>query len=70
MTTGTAMTRTRFDFDALPQPQRRKVSKKLARLRTARRVLHFIGFLSFWAVALGLAYLAMTAAAFLFVCLS
>ena len=69
MTTGTAMTRTRFDFDALPRPKH-QVSKKLARLRTARRVLHFIGFLSFWAVVLGLAYLAMTAAAFLFVCLS
>lgn len=70
MTYGETINRTRFQFDAMPKARRKAPSKKLARLRMARRVLHFIGFLSFWAVALSLAYLAAMAAAVLFVALS
>ena len=70
MTYGETIPRTRFQFDAMPKARRKAPSKKLARPRMARRVLHFIGFLSFWAVALSMAYLALLAAVFLFVAMS
>lgn len=64
---------TRLDFDTMAQivaAQRRAERKKLARLRTAKRVLHFIGFLCYWAVAYAIMYLAMLAAIIVCICLS
>jgi hypothetical protein len=54
----------RFDFDtvaAIAATQRRAERKKLARLRTAKRVLHFIGFICYWATAYAALFLAMLA---------
>lgn len=64
---------TRYDFDTVAQvaaTQRRAGRKKLARLRTAKRVLHFAGFLCYWAVIFAVAYLAMLAAMAVFIFLS
>lgn len=49
-----ATTRTRFDFEAF-SASRRKVYK---RKRLIKRVAHFAGFLTFWAVTLAVAELA------------
>lgn len=67
--------RYRYPFDTItytkPEtPQRRAARRKLARLRTIKRALHFIGFLCFWATVLAVTCLAMLAAMFLFVSLS
>ena len=64
---------TRFDFETVARiaaTQRRAERKKLSRLRTIKRVLHFIGFLCFWAVFISAAYLAMLAAMIVCICLS
>lgn len=74
MTYGQQMTaRTRYDFAAvaaITAANRRAERKKLARLRILKRVLHFIGFLSYWAVALSVTYLVLLAIMVLFVCLA
>lgn len=49
--------RTRFPFDALSAQQRKATRRKLARLRKIRRVVHFLGFLAFWAVTISVTYL-------------
>lgn len=64
---------TRFDFDtvaAIAATQCRAERKKLARLRTAKRVLHFAGFLCYWAIAFSAMYLAMLAAMIVCILLS
>lgn len=53
---------TRFNFQTYSKPAPRKKRSKLRRLLSVKRALHFIGFLSFWAVALSITYLAMLAA--------
>jgi hypothetical protein len=63
----------RFDFDTVAEiaaTQRRAECKKLARLRTAKRALHFVGFLCYWAIAFSAIYLAMLAAMIVCICLS
>ena len=60
MTYGQPAARTRFDFDCVAQiatTQRRAEHKKLRRLRKAKQALHFLGFLSYWAIILGIFYL-------------
>ena len=65
-----AATRCRFNFDALsaarPQAKRRKHTKIL----TTRRVLHFMGFLAFWAVMLSITFLITLAFMLMFVLLA
>lgn len=68
-------TRYRYNFDAIsytkPEtPQRKAARRKLARLRAIKKVLHFIGFICFWATVLAVTCLAMLVAMFLFVALS
>ena len=53
-----ATTRTRFDFEAF-SASRRKVNK---RKRIIKRAAHFAGFLTFWAVTLAVAALAILVA--------
>ena len=50
---------TRFDFETLSTAQQRAERKKLRRLRTVRRLIHFIGFLTYWAILLSITYLVM-----------
>lgn len=57
-------------ISAFAAAQRRADRKKLRRLRTIKRALHFVGFLAFWAVILGIAYLLSLAAMIVFICLS
>ena len=57
---------TRFDFDtvtAIAATQRQADRRKLRRLRKAKRALHFIGFLSYWAIFTGICWLLILAAA-------
>ena len=73
MTYSQAAIKTRFDFEAVAQiaaTQRRAERKKIARLRKAKRVLHFVGFLSYWAIITGTTYLAALAVMVAFVCMS
>lgn len=66
-------TATRFDFGAISQStaaRRRAERKKLARLRILKRVVHFLGFLSFWTVVLSVTYLVLLAVMIGLVCLA
>lgn len=68
-----AVSRTRFDFDAMAAiiaNQRRKERRKLRRLRKVKRALHFFGFLCYWAIVAGIGSTLITAAMVLFVFLS
>ena len=70
MTYGQPAARTRYDFEAvaaIAARQRRADRKKLRRLRKAKRALHFLGCLSYWAVALGITYLLALAVMVLFI---
>lgn len=72
MTYSTAA-RTRFDFDTVAQiaaTQRQVERKKLRRLRKVKRALHFLGFLSYWAIIVGITWLLALAVMILFVCLA
>jgi hypothetical protein len=54
-----------MDFAALAKiaaTQRRKEHKKLRRLRAIKRALHFVGFLSYWAIFAGVTWLLALAA--------
>lgn len=69
----TPAARTRFDFAAVEQittNRRRKERKRLARLRKTKRVLHFIGFLSYWSVFAGITMLVGLGFMILFISLS
>jgi hypothetical protein len=73
MTYSQTAVKTRYDFETVAQiaaTQRRAERKKLARLRTIKRVLHFVGFLSYWAIFAGIAYLVATAVMIAFVCMA
>ena len=73
MTYGQPAARYRFNFETAAQiaaDQRRAERKKLRRLRTIKRVLHFVGFLAYWAIILGIAYLLTLAAGIVFIFLS
>ena len=73
MTYGHPAARTRFDFETVAQiaaNQRRADRKKLRRLHMAKRALHFLGFLSYWAIIVSIAYLAMLAVSVVFIYLS
>lgn len=64
---------TRFDFGTIAQitaAKRRAEHKKLARLRILKRVVHFLGFLSFWALVLSITYLVALAVMITLVCLA
>lgn len=53
-------TRTRYDFETVAQiraAQRRAARQRLARLRRVKRILHFVGFLTYWAVIVSAVYL-------------
>lgn len=71
-------TRTRFDFDtvaALSSCRRSSTtmsqsSRKLARLRAAKKALHFLGFLCYWAIALSIGFLVIIASITLFIFLA
>ena len=54
--------RYRYQYQTTSAPRPRALPRKVARLLIAKRVLHFIGFLCFWAVALSVAFLAMLVA--------
>ncbi len=60
--------RYRYNPPSITRPQAKR--RKLARLLTARRVLHFMGFLAFWAVVLSITYLITVAALAVFILLS
>ena len=69
----TPAARTRFDFAAVEQitaDRRRAERRKLRRLRKAKRVLHFIGFLSYWAVFAGITMLLALGCMILFIYLA
>lgn len=69
----TTTTQTRFDFGAMEKitaAKRRAERKKLARLRILKRAVHFLGFLSFWALVLSITYLVGLAVMIVFVCLA
>lgn len=73
MAYGQPAARTRYDFDAVAQivaNQRRAERKRLRRLRTIKRALHFLGFLSYWAIIVGTAYLLSLAVMILFIYLA
>lgn len=64
---------TRFDFGTIAQcttARRRAERKKLARLRILKRAVHFLGFLSFWALVLSITYLVGLAVMIALVCLA
>ncbi|MBR5889119.1 MAG: hypothetical protein IKY92_03665 [Akkermansia sp.] len=61
---------TRYQFQTYSAPKPRKKNRKLARLLTTRKLLHFIGFLSFWATTLAITYLCMLVTLAAFVWLS
>lgn len=70
MTYSHTVVNTRFDFETVAQiaaTQRHAERKKLRRLRKAKRALHFVGFLSYWAIFAGIAWLLSLAA--MIVCL-
>lgn len=53
-------TRTRYDFTtaaAIHAAQRRAARKRLAKLRRVKRILHFVGFLAYWAAFASAVYL-------------
>lgn len=73
MTYGQPAARTRFDFDTVAQiaaNQRRADRKKLRRLRKVKRALHFLGFLSYWAIIVGITWLLSLAVMILFIYLA
>ena len=73
MTYSQTAVNTRFDFEAVAQiaaTQRQAERKKLHRLRQAKRALHFLGFLSYWAIIGGIAYLLALAVMIAFVCMA
>ena len=56
--------RSRYNYSTvavIAAAQRKAERKRLARLRTIKRALHFIGFLCYWAVAIAVVYLVMLA---------
>ena len=61
---------TRFDFDALSTAWQMAERKRLRRLRILRRTLHFIGFVSYWAIFAGAVYLLSLAAGIVVIILS
>ncbi len=65
-----AATRCRFNFDALSVARPQAKRRKLAKILTTRRVLHFMGFLAFWAVMLSITFLITLAAMAMFVLLA
>lgn len=62
-------TRCRFNFDALSVTQPQAKRRKRTKLLTTRRVLHFMGFLAFWAVMWSITFLITMAFMFMFVLL-
>lgn len=58
-TTARPAIRNKARYVTAPRRRRLPKNKRLARLVAVKRALHFVGFLCYWAVALGLAYLAM-----------
>jgi hypothetical protein len=73
MTYGQPAARTRYDFEAVAQITanlRRAERKRLRRLRAIKRALHFLCFLSYWAIVLGIGYLLSLAVMILFIYLS
>lgn len=63
-------TRTRYPFTNTGSKRPGKARRKLARLRTIKRLLHFVGFLAYWAVVFSVAYLATLAVLIVCICLS
>lgn len=73
MTYNQTAVKTRYDFETVAQiaaTQRQAERKKLARLRRIKRALHFVGFLSYWAIFAGITYLVATAVMIAFVCMA
>lgn len=65
--------KTRFDFDtvaAVYAELHRAERKRLTRLRMIKRVLHFFGFLCYWAIFTAIGYLVLLAAVVVFIGLS
>lgn len=50
-------TKTRYPFNYRSAQQHRQARKRLARQRTIKRLLHFLGFLAYWSVILSVTYL-------------
>lgn len=65
-----AATRCRFNFDALSVARSQVKRRKRTKILTTRRVLHFMGFLAFWAVMLSITFLITVAFMLMFVLLA
>ena len=66
-------TKTRYDFDAVAAiyaTMRQAERRKLRRLRAIKRLLHFMGFLCYWACFVAVTYLGALVAMIVFIRLS